>query len=703
LAWELSHALVRQGVMVDVLTTTCRSFHDDWGAHYHQPGSRSLDGLTVRRFKVDSRDRAAFTRANAKIMALPRISLRPDLSPLPADETRAFVADNINSAALALYLHDHGAEYDALLFVPYLYGTTLSGVPLVAEKAFIVPCLHDEAYAYLGPVRDAIRQARGLLFNSAGEAEVAGAIFGPAVYAKASLIGHAVKAVEAPRFPITIGSLSPHRSRYVLYLGRQDRSKNVDFLVDAFRAFRARRVSTSLQLVLAGPRPAKVANGDGIVSLGAVAEDIKASLLTYARALVQPSLHESFSRAMYESWHAGRPVVAHADCRATARAVEESGGGWIGTSVDDWVRILSEIDESGDGVLDAMGQRGRAVALDNGGWDDVAFRTLRAVDETYGRTAHGITIDQLVPLGARPVAEYAIALGDALQGVGADASVAVSESYVPRKGAQVIVHAVSPFSSRLTGAALIAHDAGLELPDDATPIFASSMLVLQGLAERGCSARLLPPVVNPAAWAGVRFRGGVRRFDDGRATILSVAPMHQADVKWLIDMFVSLIGLMGSVHLTVSRVDYDARALATLVNECRELDLVEFVTIIGDDIEERYRALRAARVAVGFGQPLPNVRAAVDPLWFDVPVIAFDDAVVREVIEPCGLIVADRRPLEVAALVKVAARDQQLRHACISEGRRVRARYGPKTVVSTLLEALVRPESLPTLNRTVRL
>jgi len=71
LAWELAHALARAGASVDVLTTCSRSFHDDWGANYHRAGVTAIDGITVRRFKVDSRDRAAFGRANAVISTLP--------------------------------------------------------------------------------------------------------------------------------------------------------------------------------------------------------------------------------------------------------------------------------------------------------------------------------------------------------------------------------------------------------------------------------------------------------------------------------------------------------------------------------------------------------------------------------------------------------------------------------------------------------
>ncbi len=69
----------------------------------------------------------------------------------------------------------------------------------------------------------------------------------------------------------------------------------------------------------------------------------------------------------------------HGECRATARAVEDSGGGWIGTTLEDWVRMFAAVDESADEAVDALGDRGWAAALDNGAWDVVARRTLDAI------------------------------------------------------------------------------------------------------------------------------------------------------------------------------------------------------------------------------------------------------------------------------------------------------------------------------------
>jgi glycosyltransferase involved in cell wall biosynthesis len=254
----------------------------------------------------------------------------------------------------------------------------------------------------------------------------------------------------------------------------------------------------------------------------------------------------------------------------------------------------------------------------------------------------------------------------------------------------------------IAGDAIIAHtgDAFIS-PGSSPPLFAPNVATLQTLVERGFGARLLPMPVDPGAWAGVnRVRSA---SDDGRPTLLSIAPLGKADVERLIEMIVAYIGIAGSVRLIVRRGDCHEGALETLEREIGELDLRDVVELIGDGRSEQYGALRGARVAVAFGESLASVRTAVDPLWFDVPVIAFDDPVVREVIEPCGLVIEPRPPLEIAAVVKCVVRDEDVRRAMIAEGRRVRLRYAPETVCATVLEALVPSGRSPIRDRTMRL
>jgi glycosyltransferase involved in cell wall biosynthesis len=683
-AWELAHALTRSGAEVEVLTTCSRSFFDDWAANYHRSGvTRDSGGVLLRRFPVDSRDRAAFNRANTVLTTMPRIGLRGDRIVLDPEQTRAYVEQNINSRALLEHLAANATVYDAFLFVPYLHGPTLTGLPLVAARAFMIPCLHDEAYAYLAPVRAAFAAARGVLFNSAGEQETAAAIYGPGVLGKSRVTGEAVDPVPVPPKRIAARGFVPHRSRYVLYLGRQDRSKNIDFLIEAFRLFRARRTSTSLQLVLAGPRSA-AHGGDGILDLGAVDETVKAELLTYARALAQPSLHESFSRAMYESWHARRPVLVHRDCQATARAVEDAGGGWIGATLEDWVQMFAIVDESSDETVAAVGARGWAAAVENGSWDDVARRTIAAIEARHG-TARGPGIEQLVPLGEREVGRYAHALAGALTDAGAPSNVVVAGTAPPADGTRTLAHLVASSPAQRADAYVV-HAGDAAAATAGRPVFAVSQAVATELNDAGIPARGLPLVVAPLQWDGVLPAHD--RWADGEDVLLSIAPLDAGAARCLLDTFVAYLGFGRNARLLVFATDVDAGAGERLRRECAELDLDGDVFLVGGTPPERYAAYRAATVAIALGRRLA-VESAVMPLWFDVPVVALGgDAVVAETVADCGVVVDTFDARRLAALLRIVATDDGLRAAMAGEGRRVRARHAPQTVAAAVLERL---------------
>jgi len=219
-AWQVATRLARRGHPVEVLTTCCRSFTEDWGKN-HLPAGLSREGeLAVRRFPVERGDRAAFNRVNRRLLALERSDLKSGVSPVSRADAETFLEDNVQSAALLAHLRQHRESYRVFLFLAYLYGPTLKGLPLVADRAYLQLCLHDEAYAYLPQVDHVVRCAKGLLFNSEGEAELAARLYGPAVWSRGLVVGEGVEVGETPG-PDPAGR---GMGRYVLYLGRRNRT-----------------------------------------------------------------------------------------------------------------------------------------------------------------------------------------------------------------------------------------------------------------------------------------------------------------------------------------------------------------------------------------------------------------------------------------------------------------------------------------------
>ena len=148
----------------------------------------------------------------------------------------AFVRESINSSALYRFIAEHAERY-LFVFTPYLYGTTLAGAAVRPDRSLLIPCLHDEAYAYLGVTRRMFLGVRGSLFFTPEEAAVARRACGaepPGRVTGGGIDTHLRG--DAERFRAASGVRDP----YLLYVGRLDRGKNTH-VVMAYARERARR------------------------------------------------------------------------------------------------------------------------------------------------------------------------------------------------------------------------------------------------------------------------------------------------------------------------------------------------------------------------------------------------------------------------------------------------------------------------------
>ena len=361
LAWQVTQGLAERGHAIEVFTTCSRSFASDWGVDAHLPGARDEGGVRVRRFPVDGRAGNAFDRANEILLGRPRAFYRERTAAIEPDVAHDFVAAGINSTAAVDALRSELASFDAVLVLPYPYGLSLAAVQVAGPRAMLQPCLHDEPYAYLPVVEEAFRGAGALLFNTPAERALACSLYGPAIALKSVTVGHWVEREPLPaRLPQRVKRFRPADHRYLLYLGRRDATKNVDLLVESFARFRRHCRMLTLELVLVGPGTRSLDDPrHGIHDLGVVDDAQKAALLRGALALVQPSVNESFSRAVMESWAAGKPVAVNGRCAATADAVRDSGGGWLATTKSEWSELFERLDGMPNAMRDEAGERGR--------------------------------------------------------------------------------------------------------------------------------------------------------------------------------------------------------------------------------------------------------------------------------------------------------------------------------------------------------
>ena len=705
-AWQLAHHLATRGYEVEVLTTCSASFDDDWSRNRLRAGVEHDGSITVRRFKVGHRDRRAFSRVNAILTSIPHAELKRSVSPVGDEDAAVFAKDNINSPDLVGFLSSHAERYRAVIFIPYLYGTTLAGVPAIADRAYLQPCLHDEPYAYLPAVGTAVHAARGLLFNSEGELEVAVRIFGPGIIKKSTVVGQGVDDAPAAAAEHVAGFVPKHE-HYVLYLGRQDPAKNIGLLVHAFGEFKRRHPMSRLKLVLAGERPSSYGDiSRGIIDVGPVEEPEKLALLANARALVQPSVMESYSRVMIEAWLNGRPVIVHEDCLATATVVRQVGGGLLAGTTSSWEGALYQVDIAESEALAAMGALGRDYAEKSASWE----RVIDAYEDVLGLRdeppAARSPLLQLYPEGADDVRRYADALAEALSHVAVDAT---SATKLPPEwnGAPVVVHEVAGrktaepasvsalvYHASRNGAARngsLAHDAG-----HVRFAFGSSPGPVRELDAAGFrDPQLLPVCVDPRQWDCEDDRPLAKALQDGCTNLVYAGPFTALEhLNQLLTSFLHYLTLDRESRLVLVRQGaVDESVYARLYAEVRSLDLVDHVLVARDvTVPQLQSVYRTAHLFWSLDESESFGENFLQAMWFDVPILAYKSPIASRFVAGSGVLLTSKDDLlAVAAAAQLIVGDRALRRSIVAAQRRARAAFDCDVIAGSVAALVSAP------------
>ncbi|MCJ7735736.1 MAG: glycosyltransferase family 4 protein [Anaerolineae bacterium] len=361
--------LHRAGMQVEVLTTCVRDFRSDWSVNHHRPGISVENGVQVRRFPVRRRDREAFDAVNYRLMQ--------GLPVTPAEE-QLFVAENVRSLALESYIAEHSQEY-FYFFIPYMFGTTYWGIQAAGDHAFIVPCLHDESYAHMSVFREMFARVQRVVLLSDPERRLARSLYGLSE-STLVLVGGGVD-TDWDSHPWSLREKYRLERPFVLYAGRKDPGKNVDLLIRYYRRYRSSHPDgPDLVLIGGGALPAAVSGDEGIRDLGFVPAQDKYNAYAAAVCLCQPSLQESFSLVVMESWVAEVPVLVHADCAVTREHCVRSNGGLFFSTYREFEACLDVL-LTRPLLREALGRNGRRHVLENYHWDAVVDRFRQLVDD----------------------------------------------------------------------------------------------------------------------------------------------------------------------------------------------------------------------------------------------------------------------------------------------------------------------------------
>ncbi len=354
----LAHHAAADGWSVDI-ATTCAMDNERW-ANALPEGETVEDGLRVHRFAVSPRDElrhrdlARHLAVHGALNALDEVEL---------------MATSVWSEGLQRFIDAEGPGYDAIVFAPYLLGTTYWGAQSWPERTAIMPCLHDEPYAYLPSVQRVLRSVRTLMFNAPGEERLIKRLLGPV---RGSIVG---MGFDAPAEPADPTFAERHGlGRYVIYVGRLEEGKRVHVAAKRVADF-ARRHDDDLRLVLIGRGswrpPDDVA--PYVEMLGFLSDHEKRAALAGAVALVNPSELESLSIVLLESWLEGTPAIVAAGSEVMADHCAMSGGGFTFAAQDDFDSALARLLDD-RALRHEMGEKGRRYVRDEYSWAPVMAR-----------------------------------------------------------------------------------------------------------------------------------------------------------------------------------------------------------------------------------------------------------------------------------------------------------------------------------------
>lgn len=324
---NIAHHLQQRGDYVEVWAT-CAKDNRTW-ANEFSPGKTEVNGLSLHRFVVDPRNLEAW---------IPIQLALHDGQVISTEDQLTWMAESVNSKSLYSHIAQHAHQFDALFFGPYLFGTTFWGALIDPQRSVLIPCLHDEAYAYQDVIASMFRQVMGCLFNAEPEMQLARSLYGDI---PGGVVGMGFSMPSA----CEVDGLEPYFSDpapYILYLGRKETGKNVHLLIDCFCEAKAEGLlPKDVKLAILGGgsfddlhRPEVLTRGD-VIDLPHMSERDKQRLLHHALYLCQPSTNESFSIVIMEAWMVGTPVVVHGACSVTRHHVEESKGGLYFSSPHD--------------------------------------------------------------------------------------------------------------------------------------------------------------------------------------------------------------------------------------------------------------------------------------------------------------------------------------------------------------------------------
>ncbi len=356
---------------VTILTTTARD-HVTW-RNEHPAGGSEIGPLHVRRFPVVRQ------RAIREFADVSEAVFSGNAS--AAVQTDWFRQNGPEAPALIDHLKTHGGDYDWILFWSFRYYQSFFGVPVVADRAVLLPTAEEDPAIRIGVLGAYFALPAGMVYltpeeQALVERRIAGRV------PPSCTIGCGLDA--PPPYDASALAAVGVTSPYVLYLGRVDPNKGCDTLLRFYRRWAA-ATGSRVPLVMAGPANMAMPAHPSIRALGYVSAAVREALLAQASVLVVPSPFESLSMVLLEAWNHGIPALVNARCRVLEGQARRSGGALAYRNFDQFAAALGRLLDRPE-LARQLGAAGRGYVEQTYRWPTV-MATLERFLATLHRAA----------------------------------------------------------------------------------------------------------------------------------------------------------------------------------------------------------------------------------------------------------------------------------------------------------------------------
>jgi glycosyltransferase involved in cell wall biosynthesis len=345
---------------VEVFATRALGYVD-WADSY-PAGTAEVGGVPVHRFGVRRR------RVARRFASISRTVFD---GPHTREEEEDWVrANGPESPALLKAVASAEARFDLFFFYCYRYYHSYFGLPLVRDKAVLVPTAEEDPAIGLSIFHGLLRAPRGIVYLTPEEKDLVEEASGNS-HVPNVVVGSGLSLPEAGG-PLDFRERHGLRRPYLLYVGRVDKNKGCVSLFAYFQRF-VEETGADVDLVLAGTAALRIPEHPRILHVGFVTEEEKVAALRGAEMLVMPSPYESLSMVLLEAWKLGRPVLANGRCRVLAGQCLRSGGGLFYDGYAEFREAASVMLARSD-LREALGRQGREYVEREYSWERVDAR-----------------------------------------------------------------------------------------------------------------------------------------------------------------------------------------------------------------------------------------------------------------------------------------------------------------------------------------